>query len=104
MRDRIINVTAFVVLTVLWLGFMVALIISPGTLNHVWLWLRGLPLIIQAILWLLTLPVTLGLWIWQTSWPMALRLILVLGLAWVTIYTFFPKKNTAQPAVASVKP
>ena len=104
MRDRIINISAFIILSALWLGFMVALVANPETLNHVWLGLRGLPLMIQSIVWLLTLQVMLGLWIWQTSWPLALRLVLILGLAWGTIYTFFPKKNTAQSAVASAKP
>ena len=104
MRDRIINITAFTVLSILWLGFIVTLVVSPEMLNNIWLGLRGLPLILQAIIWLLTLPVMLGLWIWQTSWPVALRLILVLGLSWATVYTFFPKKVAAQSAVASVKP
>jgi hypothetical protein len=103
MRDRIINIAAFIILSTLWLGFIAALIISPETLNNTWLWLRGLPLIVQAIVWLLILPVALGLWIWQTSWHIALRLILVLGLAWVTIYVFFPKRMPA-PVAASAKP
>jgi len=54
--------------------------------------LRGLPFIVQAVVWLLVLPVAAGLWIWETSWPLWLRLVLVIGLGWVTVYTFFPRK------------
>ena len=53
---------------------------------------RGMPFIFQAVIGLLVLPVVLGLWIWESSWPLWLRLILVLGLGWATIYTFFPKQ------------
>ena len=103
MRDRIINIAAFVILSLLWLGFLVALIVSPETLNNIWLWLRGLPILIQAVIWLLALPIVLGLWIWQTSWPIAIRLILILGLAFVTIYTFFPKRKSTQTVMAPAK-
>jgi hypothetical protein len=51
-----------------------------------------MPFIVQALVGLLVLPVALGLWIWETSWPLWLRLLLVIGLGWVTIYTFFPRK------------
>jgi hypothetical protein len=37
-----------------------------------------------------------GLWIWNTSWPIWLRLILIIGLAWGTVYTFFPKKTPGR--------
>lgn len=99
MRDRIINIVAFAVFSILWLGFLAALVISPEMLSNIWLSLRGLPLIIQGLVWLLALPVVLGLWIWQTAWPIAIRLVLVFGLAWVTVYTFFPRKAITQTGV-----
>jgi hypothetical protein len=37
------------------------------------------------------------MWIWETTWPLLLRLVLVIGLAWVTVYVFFPKKPLGQP-------
>jgi hypothetical protein len=46
----------------------------------------------HEILGLLVLPVVVGLWIWETSRPLWLRLILVIGFGFATIYTFFPKK------------
>jgi hypothetical protein len=90
--NMIINIGAFAILGILWLGFAAALIFNRALLDSAWHALRGLPFIVQAVVWLLVLPVAAGLWIWETSWPLWLRLILVIGLGWVTIYTFFPKK------------
>jgi hypothetical protein len=98
MRDRIINIVAFTVLTLLWLGFGVALLFNRELLDTIWQSYRSSPLIVQGVVALLTLPVVAGLWIWETSWPLLLRLILVAGLAWVTVYTFFPWKVLNQPA------
>ena len=79
MRDRIINIFTFAVLTLLWLGFAVALLFNPDTLDTTWQAFRSWPLILQLVVGLLVLPVVLGLWVWQTSWPLLLRLVLVLG-------------------------
>ena len=100
MTNRAINILAFAVLTLLWLVFGAALLFDRGLLDTVWQSFRTWPLVGQLVVWLLLLPVTLGLWIWQTSWPVWLRFILVAGLAWVTIYSFFPR-NTRNPAEAS---
>jgi len=90
--NMIINLGAFVILTVLWLGFAAALVFNQALLDTAWQSFRALPWVVQGVLWLLVLPVTAGLWIWETSWPLWLRLVLVIGLGWVTIYTFFPRK------------
>jgi hypothetical protein len=90
--NMIISLGAFAILTLLWLGFALALIFNQTILDTAWQTLRGLPMVVQVLVWLLILPVTAGLWIWETSWPLWLRLLLVIGLGLVTIYTFFPKK------------
>jgi hypothetical protein len=90
--NMIINIGAFAILTILWLGFAATLIFNHALLDTVWQTFRGLPWIVQGLLWLLVLPVTAGLWIWESSWPLWLRLVLVIGLGWVTIYTFFPRQ------------
>jgi hypothetical protein len=90
--NTLINIGAFAILGILWLGFAAALIFNPALLDTAWQMLRGLPLIVQGVIWLLILPVAAGLWIWETSWPLWLRLVLVIGLGWVTIYTFFPRR------------
>jgi hypothetical protein len=103
MRDRIINIFAFAVLTLLWLAFAAALLFNRDLLGITWQSFRSWPLIVQLIVGLLVLPVVIGLWIWETSWPFLLRLLLVAGLAWVTVYTFFPWKTSNQPKIAPSK-
>jgi hypothetical protein len=104
MRDRIISIFAFAVLTFLWLGFAAALLFNWDLLDTVWQAFLSWPIVIQWVVGLLVLPVVLGLWVWETSWSLVLRLVLVLGLAWVTVYTFFPRKTPSQPAASSGKP
>jgi hypothetical protein len=90
--NTIINYSSFGILSLLWLGFGAALLFNQALLNSVWQLFRGLPLAMQIVIGLLLLPLVLGLWIWQTPWPLWIRLILVIGLGWATIYTFFPKQ------------
>jgi hypothetical protein len=89
--NTVINYGSFSVLAILWLGFGGALLFNQALLDTVWQTFRGLPLAIQVILGLLLLPLVLGLRIWQAPWPLWIRLVLVVGLGWATIYTFFPK-------------
>ena len=103
MNNRILSIVAFAVLTLLWLAFGVALIFQRDLLDFAWEVFRGWPLIAQAIVGLLALPVAIGLWIWETSWPILLRLVLVVGLAWGTIYAFFPKKAPSTPDPSPVR-
>ena len=103
MNNRIITYAAFGVLAFLWLAFFAAMLFNPGMLNAAWESFRGWQLIVQLVVGLLTLPVALGLWIWNTSWPIWLRLILVIGLAGVTLVTFFPKKASRQPEISTAQ-
>ena len=103
MTNRIINIFAFAVLTLLWLAFVAALLFNQNLLETAWQSFRSWPLLIQVIVGLLVLPVIVGLWIWETSWSLLVRLGLVLGLAWVTVYTFFPRKTPRQPESSPAK-
>lgn len=89
--DLFISIIAFTVLTLLWLGFGIALLLNREFLDRVWRLFRSWTILIQLFVALLVLPVVLGLWIWQTRWPFWVRLVLVVGLAWMTEYTFFPR-------------
>jgi hypothetical protein len=89
--NQIISYTAFSILALLWLGFLVALAFNRCLLDKCWTSFRRLPLLIQLLIALLVLPVVAGLWSWQFRWPVWLRLVLVLGLAWMTVSTFFPR-------------
>ena len=91
--NTIINFGSFGILSILWLGFGAALLFNQALLETTWHLFRGLPIVAQALLGLLLLPVILGLWIWQTPWPLWICLILVIGLGWATLYTFFPKHS-----------
>ena len=91
--STLISFGSFVILSLLWLGFGTALIFNQSILDTIWQTLRGLPIVVQVLVWLLVLPVTLGLWIWETSWPLWIRLVLVIGLGWATLYTFYPKQG-----------
>ncbi len=96
MTNRVINLAAFSILTVLWLAFGAALLLNREIVDSFWHLFTNWPLIAQAVVALLALPVVAGLWIWETSWPLLLRLVLVVGLAWVTVYTFFPRTKRGQ--------
>ncbi len=89
--ETIINWSAFAILTALWLAFGAALIIKQELVGRTWRSFRSLPIVSQIFVTLLVLPVVVGLAIWQTRWPIWLRLGLVVALAWVTVYTFFPQ-------------
>ena len=89
------NIFVFTVFTLLWLAFAVALFFKREMLENIWRSIRGLPLLVQFLIWMLFLPVVLGLWIWQSSWPLWLRLVLVAGLAWWNVYVFFPRPPVA---------
>jgi hypothetical protein len=93
--NDIISISAFALLTLLWMAFGFALLFNRPSLERAWQWFSKTPLLVKLLLVLLFLPVVLGLWVWNTRWPFWLRLTLVAGLAWMTIYTFFPKQLLA---------
>lgn len=103
MKNRMINILAFSVLALLWLAFGAALLLNASLLDSAWETFRAWPLVVQGLVGLLALPVVVGLWIWETSWPVLLRLLLVAGLAWVTLYTFFPKKPSVKPEISAAQ-
>ena len=75
----------------LWTGFAFALVRDRSRLDAAWRWIRGLPLIVQALVWLLFLPVMVGLWVWRTGWPLAGRLVTIGGLAGWSLLIFIPQ-------------
>lgn len=89
--ETIINLSAFAILTGLWVAFGAALLFNRALVDRAWHTFRSWNILVQIVVALLVLPVVAGLWIWETRWPAWLRLILVAGLAWMTVYTFFPR-------------
>lgn len=89
------NGVAFVLFAVIWAAFGWALVASQGSLDTAWQWSRGLPLIVQGLVWLLFLPIMAGLWIWETTWALVVRLVLIVGLAGWSLLIFLPRWLTA---------
>ena len=81
----------FAIFAILWIAFGAAVVWSQGSLDAAWQWVRGLPLIVQGIVWLLFLPVMFGLWVWETTWPLILRLVVIVGLAGWNLIVFLPR-------------
>lgn len=81
----------FAIFAVIWVAFAAALIWSQGSLDAAWHWVRGLPLVVQGIVWLLFLPVMIGLWIWETTWPLIWRLVVIVGIAGWNLVVFLPR-------------
>ena len=77
---RVLSTYAIVILAMLWVGFAVALVANREWLDLLWNWVRGLPSVMEIIVWLLFLPITVGLWIWQSSWSTLVRLLAFAGM------------------------
>lgn len=88
--EQIFNIFVFTLFTLLWFGFVAALIFNRELLDSTWKWFRRQNILVQLVLAVLLLPLVLGLWIWETKWPAWLRLVLVLALAGWNVYMFFP--------------
>jgi hypothetical protein len=92
------NGILFAIFAIIWIAFAAGLIWSQGSLDQAWNAIRGLPLIVQILVWVLFLPVMVGLWIWEASWPLVVRLVLVLGVAGWNLLVFLPKAlQAARP-------
>jgi hypothetical protein len=87
----------FAIFAVIWVAFGAALILSQGSIDAAWQWVRSLPLVLQGLVWLLFLPVMLAVWIWETTWPVIVRLILVIGIGGWNLMIFLPRALTAKP-------
>ena len=85
------NGILFVIFAIIWLAFGAALIWSQGSLDQAWQMIRGLPLVVQIVVWVLFLPVMVGLWIWETTWPLVLRVVLIFGVAGWNLLVFLPR-------------
>ena len=86
------EIIAFAAVVVLWVGFAVLLFFSQSSIDNAWTWFKDQSLVVQVPLGFLFLPWAVGMWIWESSWPFAARGLLVGGIAWANLYSFFPWK------------
>src|SRR4051812_3081419 len=89
-RFRVMAVVGFVVVLVLWIAFGLALVLRQENLDTAWTAFRTAPLPLQVVEGVVLLPWVLGLAAWETSWALWLRIVLVAGIAWASIYAFLP--------------
>ena len=91
------NGILFSIFAVIWIAFAAGLVFSQGSVDQAWQTVRGLPLIVQIVVWVVLLPVMVGLWVWETTWPLIVRLVLVVGVAGWNLLIFLPKALQAKP-------
>lgn len=83
----------FIALTALWIAFGLVLVVSEASLHDLWVRVGDLPMTLRVGIWVLFLPWMCAAAVWETSWPVIWRAVLVLGLAWATVYAFFPWRS-----------
>jgi hypothetical protein len=84
--SRVLSTYAIVIFAMLWVGFAIALVVNPESLDLLWNWVRALPSVAEIIVWVLFLPIMTGLWIWESSWPALVRLLGFAGIvAWTVL-------------------
>ena len=84
------EVVGFVVVAALCLAFLGAVALSQSSIDEAWRWFKDQSLVLQVPVGILFLPWVAGMWIWESFWAALWRLSLVAGLAWATLYAFFP--------------
>jgi hypothetical protein len=86
------EIAGFFACLALWAVFATFLLLSSWTLDGIWKAFRGQPLVLQGVEGVVLLPWTIGLAAWESRWALPWRLLLVAGIAFVNLYTFFPWK------------
>jgi hypothetical protein len=85
----IMTVLVFAAVALLWAAFSAALLHRESADSTSGAF-RAAPVPVQVVEGVVLLPCVLGLAVWEASWALGLRLRLVAGLAWVTVYAFAP--------------
>jgi hypothetical protein len=74
-----------------WLAFGGALLLSREALDGAWHFFRHQSRVVQGLEAVLLLPWVVALAVWESRWALAVRVVLVVGLAWATIFAFLPR-------------
>ena len=93
MPEAVFNVIMLLLAALLWAAFGVLLLWRQDYLVELWNSFRGQNLLLQGIEFIVLLPWVCALWLWNTGWLLWVRILLVLSLAWVNLYMFWPWKD-----------
>ena len=77
----------------LWGAFVTLLVVSPSTLDDAYDWLRGLPLVWEALMWIVTLPWTVAYLVYETSWEHWVRVLVVALVVSVHLSASAPRRS-----------
>ncbi len=89
----IFSAAMFVLSLIVSVAFGFFLLTEPSRLTEAWHAVRGLPLLVQLVLWALLLPWMIALWVWALPWALWLRLVLVIGILLWCNWLLFPWKG-----------
>ena len=92
-RVSVMTVAVFATVVLLWLAFGAALVLRQESLGTAWAAFRTAPLPLKAVEGIVLLPWVAGLAIWHARWSLRLRVLLIAGIGWATVYAFFPRRN-----------
>ena len=83
----------------IWGAFVALLAASPATLADAYDWLRGLPLVWEALMWLLTLPWTVAYLVYEGGWEHWVRVVIVALIVTVHLGICAPRVPRARDTV-----
>jgi len=87
------SIVVFGAVVALWATFFALAVASPGTLHDAWAWLRGLPLVLELVVWLLAFPWAISLAVWESSWADWLQTTLIGAFTLFWTLAFFPREG-----------
>ncbi|GAA1758101.1 hypothetical protein GCM10009712_03600 [Pseudarthrobacter sulfonivorans] len=98
---KIVSAAVFLIAALLWVAFGVLLLLRQGDLGESWAAFQGQAWVLQGLEYLIFLPWAAALWLWNTPWALSIRALLVIGLAWASLYLLNPWRSSpgARPRV-----
>lgn len=85
--------TWFGAMVALWSIFFTLLAASYNTLERVYDWLVGLPIVWEVLMWIVLLPWAVTYVVWESSWEHWLRVLVVVTIATVHIAISAPRQR-----------
>ncbi|HSC90120.1 MAG TPA: hypothetical protein VLB86_00550 [Gaiellaceae bacterium] len=83
----------FVWMVAMWLLFLTLLL--ADRLDGLWSWVRGLPLLVEGVLWIAFFPWLLATAVWTSSWGDLVRVLLVVCFAAGWTLVSIPRRKAA---------